>query len=120
MGCAAGFPCVFRVDFEAGWWRDPSPAEGMVAGTGAIALLLAIAVWDLRKRKPGPEPEAEPMVTVPASLLSAPVPLAAQTPVPARRPGPTPAAIRVTRAQFAKDGRKMLARENARSARRKP
>ena len=122
MGCAAGFPCLYLVDFEPGWWRDPSPAEGMVAGTGMIALLLAIAVWDLRKRKPAPEPpQEEQMITVPASVLATGFIPTPEKKSPPRKPrGPQSAAVRATRAQFARDGQKMLAREKARAARRKP
>ena len=53
LGAIAGFPCVFLVDFEAGWWRDPSAGEGAVAGAAAGAVLLGIAVWLLcRSKKP--------------------------------------------------------------------
>ena len=31
-GLCAGFPPVYLVSFESGWWRDPSIAEGAVAG----------------------------------------------------------------------------------------
>ena len=57
MGVVAGFPCVFLVDFEPGWWQDPSAGEGAVAGAAAGAVLLGIAVWELcRKPKRKPEP----------------------------------------------------------------
>ncbi|MEM1150953.1 MAG: hypothetical protein AAGI03_10390 [Pseudomonadota bacterium] len=123
LGCALGFPCAFMVDFEAGWWRDPSSAEGAVAGAGVIALLMALAVWELRKGKPTKSIVAEPeeeMVTLPASVIAA---LGAQPAAPA---GPTPrskplrkpsAAVLNQRAHFAREGRKMLERESARRGR---
>ena len=100
MGCVAGFPSVYLVDFEPGWWRDPSPAEGAIAGAGVIAVLLAMAVWDLRRRQPRPErPESED-----EPIKAAPV----------RPRGPTPAAIARQRAMFAAEGKKMLERERRR------
>ena len=53
MGCVAGFPCAFMVDFEAGWWRDPSSGEGAVAGAGVAALMLLAAILELRRKGPG-------------------------------------------------------------------
>ncbi|MEL6567144.1 MAG: hypothetical protein AAFQ22_01920 [Pseudomonadota bacterium] len=123
IGCALGFPCAFMVDFEPGWWRDPSSAEGAVAGAGAIAALMMLAVWELRKGKPVKAAEAEPedeMVTLPASVIAAlgAQPVVAATPVPTpksvRRPS---AAVMNQRAHFAREGRKMLEREAARRGR---
>lgn len=114
MGCAAGFPCVFLVDFEAGWWRDPSAGEGAVAGAAAAAILLGIAAWNLRRRvrKPTPAPAAEAPVLV--------VSPAAPEPAPKAKPKyrkPIPAAIARQRALFAADGRRMLERQRRRAAR---
>ncbi len=114
MGCAAGFPCVFLVDFETGWWRDPSAGEGAVAGAAAAAVLLGIAAWNLRRRKRKPEvtPEpAESVITQP-QLVVAPAP----APKPKCRK-PVPAAIARQRALFAADGRRMLERQRRRAAR---
>ncbi|MEM1105450.1 MAG: hypothetical protein AAGH87_03595 [Pseudomonadota bacterium] len=123
IGCALGFPCAFMVDFEPGWWRDPSSAEGAVAGAGAIAAVMALAVWELRKGKPAKAPAAEPepeeMVSIPASVLAALTPQpAAAAPAPAPRPvRPPSAAVMHQRAHFAREGRKMLARQAHRRGR---
>ncbi len=110
MGCIAGFPSVFLVDFEAGWWRDPSAGEGVVAGAAAGAVLMAIAVWMLRqgqRRKPRPAPIAETASdeSIGPALADEPAPK-----VRARKP--VPAAVARQRAMFAAQGRKMLARQN--------
>ncbi len=126
LGCAAGFPYAFLVDFEEGWWRDPSTAEGAVAGAGAIAVLLAIAMWDLRKGKKvkvkaEPEtPEEEETVTIPAALLRA----MAANPALAHQEAAAPAKPKVMkrpppmvlaqRRHFAREGQKMMARRAAR------
>ncbi|MEO0785187.1 MAG: hypothetical protein AAFY10_05770 [Pseudomonadota bacterium] len=124
IGCALGFPCAMMVDFEPGWWRDPSSAEGAVAGAGVIALLMMFAVWELRKGKPvkAAEPEkTEEMVTLPASVVAA---LGAQPAVAAAAPAPPSqptrvrsAAVMNQRAHFAREGRKMLERQAARRGR---
>lgn len=114
-GCAAGFPVTYLVSFEPGWWRDPSAAEGAVAGAALAAVLLAVAIWDLRKQsatqtpdKPSETPHGQPLA--PIVLMSAPVPQAeAPSPAP-RRPVMVPAAIARQRASFAAHGRKMHAR----------
>ena len=126
LGCAAGFPYAFLVDFEEGWWRDPSTAEGAVAGAGAIAMLLAIAMWDLRKGKKvklkaEPEtPAEEDTVTIPAALLRAmaanPALAHQEAAAPARpkvmkRPPPM---VLAQRRHFAREGQTMLARKAAR------
>lgn len=113
-GCLAGFPCAYLVDFEPGWWRDPGIGEGAVAGAGVIALLLAVAVWDLRRRRPKRVPAAL-SAAVPDEAAPVPVQVAAPapSPKPKRRPagGPFPAAIAANRARFARDGARMLARQ---------
>ena len=111
MGVTSGFPCVFLVDFEPGWWQDPSTGEGAVAGAAAGAVLLGIAVWELcraPKRKPAPEPEAltpQQVVIVQAQDPQS----AAKAKRQYRRP--IPAAIARQRAHFAAEGRKMAARQ---------
>ena len=60
MGVAAGFPCVFLVDFEPGWWQDPSAGEGAVAGAAAGAVLLGIAVWELCRKAKQTPPRCSP------------------------------------------------------------
>lgn len=109
MGAVAGFPCVFLVDFEPGWWRDPSAGEGAVAGAAAGAVLLGIAVWELCAR---PKPKADPATAQPDRTEQVLV-----TPEPAKPPKakrryrtPVPAAIARQRAHFALEGRKMMAR----------
>ena len=123
IGCALGFPCAFMVDFEPGWWRDPSSAEGAVAGAGAMALLMALAVWELRMGKPLKVAEAEPeeeMVTLPASVVAALGAQPAVTAKPAAAPKPArvrSAAVMNQRAHFAREGRKMLERQATRRGR---
>lgn len=112
MGVIAGFPCVFLVDFEPGWWQDPSAGEGAVAGAAAGAVLLGIAVWELcRKPKPvaaQPKPVGEDAPQV--VYVQAPLP---ETEVKQKRTHrkPVPAAIARQRAHFAAEGRRMMARQ---------
>jgi len=111
MGVVAGFPCVFLVDFEPGWWRDPSAGEGAVAGAAAGAVLLAIAVWELcRKPKPQPEPVAKPVEGQQVVYVQAPPPEPEKKPKRKYRK-PVPAAIARQRAHFAAEGRRMMARQ---------
>lgn len=110
MGVIAGFPCVFLVDFEPGWWRDPSTGEGAVAGAAAGAVLLGIAVWELcRKAKPK-------SVQNIVSESGEPQVVYVQAPEPEKKPvrkyrQPIPAAIARQRAHFAAEGRRMMARQ---------
>jgi len=113
MGAVAGFPCVFLVDFEPGWWRDPSIGEGAVAGAAAGALLLAIAVWELC-RSPRPVKSAAPMQGTSEQKQHPSViaePLQPAKPAKMRYARPVPAAIARQRAHFAAEGRKMMARQ---------
>lgn len=121
LGCAAGFPCLFLVDFEPGWWRDPGPWEGLIVGAGAGAVLLGLAVWLLRqgqiRRRPTPEPAAAATLSeadAHALLLAvqAAAPTAPKT--KPRRRAVSPAIAR-QRAHMAAEGRKMLARRRARN-----
>lgn len=111
MGAVAGFPCVFLVDFEAGWWRDPSAGEGVVAGAAAGAVLLGIAVWELCR-----SPKSKAAIAAIADPI-APVIVTPETVVETRREPqrqyrkPIPAAIARQRAHFAAEGRKMRARQ---------
>jgi len=110
LGAIAGFPCVFLVDFETGWWRDPSAGEGAVAGAAAGALLLGIAVLELCRTpkakvvaEPRPAPDEQVVITTAAAE-------------PREKPRkqyrrPVPAAIARQRAHFAAEGRKMMARQ---------
>jgi hypothetical protein len=43
-------PSVFLVHFDPEWWLNPSAGEGAMAGLMGGAVLLLIAVWELRKR----------------------------------------------------------------------
>ena len=119
MGLCAGFPTVYLVSFEHGWWHDPSAAEGAVAGAAIGGLLLLSAVYELRRRPPvrveavadmaQPEPAA-------ATPSAPPVPtpeVAIIRPRPApSKPVFVPAAIARQRASFAAHGRRMNAKRN--------
>lgn len=111
MGAIAGFPCVFLVDFEAGWWRDPSAGEGVVAGAAAGAVLLGIAVWELCR-------SPKPVVTAPAEapqdaqvIVMAQALAEAQSKPKRQYKKPVSAAVARQRAHFAAEGRKMMARQ---------
>jgi hypothetical protein len=120
MGLCAGFPTVYLVSFENGWWQDPSIAEGAVAGAAIGAVLLLSAVYELRKR--APVRLARPEAVAPAAVAPEPIP---GTPLPepavaiirphATPPKPVfvPAAIARQRASFAAHGRRMNAKRNA-------
>lgn len=112
MGVVAGFPCVFLVDFEPGWWQDPSAGEGAVAGAAAGAVLLGIAVWELcRKPKKKVEPAIERQPGEPQVVyVQAPAP-EPETPKKRKYRRPVPAAIARQRAHFAAEGRRMMARQ---------
>ena len=123
MGLCAGFPTVYLVSFESGWWQDPSIAEGAVAGAAIGAVLLLSAVYELRKR--APVRVMQPEMVAPAAAASEPV---AATPSPPLQPEPAvavirprpappklvfvPAAIARQRASFAAHGRRMNAKRN--------
>ncbi len=114
MGLFAGFPIIFLASFEANWWQNPSPAEGAIAGAAIGALLLGIAVWELRFRKPKPhaQTQAEPDLNAQAALQQEQIlalkALAEQN-APRKRK-PVPPAIARQRASFAYHGRKMKSR----------
>lgn len=124
MGMVASFPVFYLVDFEEGWWRDPSGPEGMVAGGVMIILLLGLAVLQLRLQKVRPsdlvgdaEEAEDGGVTLTREQFDAlmarnePAPKAEEIARPApRRRGPVPAAIARQRAHFAAEGRRMRAR----------
>tara|TARA_R110002020_G_scaffold399971_1_gene609819 strand:+ start:54347 stop:55000 length:654 start_codon:yes stop_codon:yes gene_type:complete len=121
MGLAAGFPTVYLVRFSDGWWNNPSPAEGAVAGAGIGAVLLLSAVYELRKRKPVRVPLVEPALAPavqPVAASPAPEPQAEPAAAIVRKrpaaPKPTfvPAAIARQRASFAAHGRRMHAKQN--------
>ena len=120
MGMAASTPIFFLVDFEQGWWRDPSGPEGMVAGGSLIVALLGLAVLQLRQRQaPSLEAVADgdaDSVTLSKQQFES---LIAQreakaeaeaVPVKPRYRRPVPAAIARQRAHFAAEGRRMAAR----------
>lgn len=120
LGCMFGFPCIYLVSFETGWWHDPSAGEGIVAGLGVIALLLFFAVWDLRRKPTRPQAtasEEQSLVTIPASLLAQLQPAAGAPQAPKVPQRPRSAAIRAAQASYVREGRKMLAREAARRPR---
>ena len=123
MGLCAGFPTVYLISFESGWWQDPSIAEGAVAGAAIGAVLLLSAVYELRKRTP--VRVARPETVAPAAIAPEPVaaapapPLQPEPAVAVIRPRPAPpkpvfvpAAIARQRASFAAHGRRMNAKRN--------
>ncbi len=111
MGVVAGFPCVFLVDFEPGWWRDPSTGEGAVAGAAAGAVLLGIAVWELC-RKPKAKPQTQVVTEDGQQVVYVQAPAAEPEKKPVRRyRTPVPAAIARQRAHFAAEGRRMMERQ---------
>ena len=115
MGCVAGFPCVFLVDFEPGWWQDPSAGEGAVAGAGAGALLIAIAMLELNRK---PKGRAKELPTQPVENADGIAPSKTRPNKPVqRRKGPVPAAIARQRAAFAAEGRRMLQQQARRPGR---
>ncbi|KJS34716.1 MAG: hypothetical protein VR74_19245 [Hyphomonas sp. BRH_c22] len=119
MGLCAGFPTVYLVSFEEGWWQDPSAAEGAVAGAALGGLLLMSAVYELRRRPPV-RVEAVVDTAQPEPAAATPPPPPAPTPeVAIIRPRPSPpkpvfvpAAIARQRASFAAHGRRMNAKRN--------
>ena len=112
MGVVAGFPCVFLVDFEPGWWQDPSAGEGAVAGAAAGAILLGVAVWELcRKQPPKPDLPEETPGAQQVIYVQAPAETAKKPEREIRYRRPIPAAIARQRAHFAAEGRKMRARQ---------
>lgn len=119
MGCVAGFPCMFLVDFEAGWWRDPGVWEVAASGGAAGAVLLGIAVWLLRGRAERAQPAHQAVKdssVSPDTVVITPEPNVQAKPrsKPKRR-RPVPPAIAQQRARWAREGRAMLAREQRRS-----
>lgn len=119
LGLCAGFPTIYLVSFEEGWWQDPSAAEGAVAGAAMGGLLLLSAVCELRRRAPVrvaarvDTAQPEPIADTP-SFPSSPTPeVAIIRPRPVTpRPAFVPAAIARQRASFAAHGRRVNARRN--------
>lgn len=119
MGLCAGFPTVYLVSFESGWWQDPSIAEGAVAGAAIGAVLLLSAVYELRKRAPVRvmQPEAAALAAaapepVPAAPLPDPTVAIVRPRATPPKPVFVPAAIARQRASFAAHGRRMNAKRN--------
>jgi len=90
---AFSIPSVFLVHFDANWWLNPSAGEGAMAGLMAGALLLLIAVWELRKRPPEfmdvevtPENMSNPAVA--AALARQQAPMRAEKPVKVKKKHP--------------------------------
>lgn len=122
LGCCAASPSLYMVHFDTGWWMDPGSAQGIWAGGAVIVALLGTAVFLLRHRRPHEEAADEApaggvhltqeqfdALIARRDAVRAPEP-APETPRQRRR-GPVPAAIARQRAQFAADGRRMLARQ---------
>lgn len=77
---AFSVPSVFLVHFDTNWWLNPSAGEGAMAGLMAGAVLLLVAVWELRKRPPEfmdvevtPETLSNPAVAAAVAAQQAPV-----------------------------------------------
>lgn len=88
---AASVPAVFLVHFNPSWWENPTAGEGALAGLMAGAMLLLIAVWELRKRpleyvdvEVTPETMTNPVVA--AALRGEP--LATEKPVKVKKKHP--------------------------------
>lgn len=75
MALAASIPAVFLVHFEPEWWLNPSAGEGALAGLAAGALLLFLAVWELRCRPLRPAPEEEPEPAPLQRIIYQPAPM---------------------------------------------
>jgi hypothetical protein len=58
LALAASIPCLFLASFSAGWWRNPSPVEGIIIGLSGGALLLLFAVLELSGAVRKPESAA--------------------------------------------------------------
>lgn len=115
LGSVSGFPCVLLADFEPGWWRDPSAGEGAIAGAALTAIILGIAVWNLRyrdKEKSAPKPLQPNPDDTPQTIITGPQTSKKTKSEKPKRHGPVPAAIARQRAQFAADGRRMLAKQH--------
>ncbi|MFN3609221.1 MAG: hypothetical protein ACK4Y9_09170 [Hyphomonas sp.] len=70
MGLVASIPTILLVHFDPEWWLNPSAGEGAMAGMAAGALLLLIAVWELRYRSPEELAEEREMLeAVPAPVV---------------------------------------------------
>lgn len=118
LACVSGFPVAFFIDFEAGWWKDPSLGELSIINAAALSVLLAWAIWDLRQRSKAEEflleedveaadaPEVQEYIEPEVAEV---VPIRQ-----ARRRRPVPAAIARQRQMFAAQGRKQMARQRKR------
>lgn len=92
---AFSIPSVFLVHFDANWWENPSAGEGAMAGLMAGAMLLLIAVWELRKRpaefmdtEVTPETMANPALAAAAAARQAPPPARAEKPAKVKQKHP--------------------------------
>ncbi|WP_084421161.1 hypothetical protein [Henriciella litoralis] len=122
MACCAAWPSMFLVELQPGWLSHPNSGEGILAGAVIIIALLGAAVWALRDQ-PAASEEAEQDESGGVHLTreqfeelmarrdQTPELVEPAAPVIRRRRGPVPAAIARQRAQFAMEGRRMLARQ---------
>ncbi len=92
---AFSIPSVFLVHFDADWWQNPSAGEGAMAGLMAGAVLLLIAVWELRRRPPEfmdvevtPETMANPAIAAAVARQQAPVLARPEKPVKVKKKQP--------------------------------
>lgn len=123
MGCAAVSPSLLMLHFSGPWWLDPSGLQGILVGGTIILALLGFAVFLLDgERAGGPRivaAEAEnghqgvhlSSEQFEQLMAQRNAPQQSEPDATVRRRGPVPAAIARQRAQFAADGRRMLARQ---------
>ena len=119
MGCAAVSPSLLMLHFSGPWWMDPSGLQGILVGGAVILVMLGLAAILLEdEHNDGPRivtADGEQGVHLSreqfAQLMAQRNAPEKQEAAPKRRRGPVPAAIARQRAQFAADGRRMLARQ---------
>ena len=124
LACCAASPSLYMVKFDSGWWMNPTSGQGIWVGGAIIVAMLGFAVFLLRhRRQPALVPETsedheggvhltQEQFEALMARRDAPVPAEPQPEKQRpRRRGPVPAAIARQRAQFAADGRRMLARQ---------
>lgn len=119
MAMAASVPTIFLVHFNPEWWLDPSAGEGALAGLAAGALLLLMAVWELRCRSPEEIAEEQEMLEAAPPTAAVYQPAMAAAP-PARRRRPpvfiSDVIVQRQRAMFIAQARRKAEQRRARLA----
>ena len=123
MGCAAVSPSLLMLHFSGPWWMDPSGLQGVLVGGALILVMLGLAALLLEdEHNGGPRnvtadgESGQQGVHLSRQqfeqlMAQRNAPAKSEPAAPKRRRGPVPAAIARQRAQFAADGRRMLARQ---------